>query len=167
MVDPLLRRETLRVEKLAGIVPVPVAAMIAGSACCSSHSIVSPSDLWPNSLVNWNTLAAQVAGIRMRRPRPSTLVWRSLVDLFGAAAADAVAIWLLLASDLVAIARDASICGCGGAVVDVEAVDDDAVEAAEPVIIPPPPPPLVVDRPAWIEIGDMNGPDRPSKASTR
>lgn len=40
------------VEKLAGMVPVPVAAMMAGSACCNSHSIVSPSDLWPNSLVN-------------------------------------------------------------------------------------------------------------------
>ena len=35
----------LREVKLAGIVPVPVAAMTAGSACCSSHSIVSPSDL--------------------------------------------------------------------------------------------------------------------------
>lgn len=45
MVVPLLRSDTLRVEKLAGIVPVPVAAMIAGSAWCRSHSIVSPSDL--------------------------------------------------------------------------------------------------------------------------
>lgn len=43
--DPLLLNETLSVEKLAGIVPVPVAAIIAGSACCKSHSIVSPSDL--------------------------------------------------------------------------------------------------------------------------
>lgn len=50
--EPLLRRDMFRVEKLAGIVPVPVAAMMAGSACCKSHSIVSPSDLWPNSLVN-------------------------------------------------------------------------------------------------------------------
>lgn len=80
--EPLLRSETLRVEKLAGMVPVPVAAIIAGSACCSSQAMVSPSDLWPNSLVNWKTRAAHVAGIRMRRPRPSTLVWRSLVDRF-------------------------------------------------------------------------------------
>lgn len=32
MVVPLLRNDTLRVEKLAGIVPVPVVAIIAGSA---------------------------------------------------------------------------------------------------------------------------------------
>ncbi|XP_031117665.1 uncharacterized protein LOC116021193 [Ipomoea triloba] len=29
----------------AGIVPVPVAAIIAGSACCNSHCTVSPSVL--------------------------------------------------------------------------------------------------------------------------
>jgi len=29
----------------AGMVPVPVAATMAGSACCSSHCTVSPSDL--------------------------------------------------------------------------------------------------------------------------
>ncbi|KAK4352761.1 hypothetical protein RND71_028279 [Anisodus tanguticus] len=45
IVVPLPRVDTLRVEKLAGIVPVPVVAIIAGSACCKSHSIVSPSDL--------------------------------------------------------------------------------------------------------------------------
>lgn len=68
---------------MAGIVPVPVAAMMAGSACSNSQRMVSPSDLWPSSLVSWKTLAAQVAGIRILRPRPSTLVWRSLVeDLF-------------------------------------------------------------------------------------
>lgn len=78
IVVPLLRSDTLRVEKLAGIVPVPVAAMIAGSAWWRSHSMVSPSDLWPNSLVSWKTRAAHRAGMRMRRPRPSTLVWRSL-----------------------------------------------------------------------------------------
>nr|KYP37619.1 hypothetical protein KK1_041192 [Cajanus cajan] len=61
------------------MVPVPVAATTAGSACRSSHSMVSPSDLWPSSRVSWKTLAAQAAGIRIRRPRPSTLVWRSLV----------------------------------------------------------------------------------------
>lgn len=104
-----------KVEKLAGIVPVPVAAMMAGSACCNSHSIVSPSDLWPNSLVNWKTLAAQAAGIRIRRPRPSTLVWRSFVDLFGGGwtASDCCCCWVFLeesirVSDLVAIAREAS-----------------------------------------------------------
>lgn len=70
--------------KLAGIVPVPVAAITAGSACCNSHSMVSPSDLWPSSRVSWNTLAAQRAGIRILRPLPSTFVCRSLVDvLFG------------------------------------------------------------------------------------
>ncbi|XP_034929698.1 uncharacterized protein [Populus alba] len=30
---------------IAGTVPVPVAAIIAGSACSSNHLIVSPSDL--------------------------------------------------------------------------------------------------------------------------
>lgn len=45
MVDPELRREMLREVKLAGMVPVPVAAITAGSACCRSHSMVSPSDL--------------------------------------------------------------------------------------------------------------------------
>lgn len=81
MVEPELRRDMLRDVKLAGIVPVPVAAMTAGSACWRSHSIVSPSDLWPSSRVSWKTLAAQRAGMRMRRPRPSTFVWRSLVDV--------------------------------------------------------------------------------------
>ena len=59
---------------IAGTVPVPVAAIMAGSACSSSHRMVSPSDLWPNSRVSWNTRAAHVADIRMRRPRPSTFV---------------------------------------------------------------------------------------------
>lgn len=52
MLEPELRNEILREVKFAGIVPVPVAAITAGSACCRSHSIVSPSDLWPNSRVN-------------------------------------------------------------------------------------------------------------------
>ena len=43
--------------------------------------MVSPSDLWPSSRVSWKTRAAQSAGIRIRRPRPSTLVWRSLVEV--------------------------------------------------------------------------------------
>lgn len=87
----------LREVKFAGMVPVPVAAMTAGSACCRSHSMVSPSDLWPNSRVSWKTRAAHRAGIRILRPRPSTLVCRSFVDalftagflllLFSAAAA--------------------------------------------------------------------------------
>lgn len=68
---------------MAGTVPVPVAATIAGSACSSSQRMVSPSDLWPSSRVSWKTLAAHVAGIRILRPRPSTFVWRSFVeDLF-------------------------------------------------------------------------------------
>jgi len=71
----------LREVKLAGMVPVPVAAMTDGSACWRSHSMVSPSDLCPSSRVSWNTLAAQRAGIRIRRPRPSTLVWRSFVEV--------------------------------------------------------------------------------------
>jgi len=37
---------------MAGTVPVPVAAIMAGSACSSNHLIVSPSDLWPNSRVS-------------------------------------------------------------------------------------------------------------------
>lgn len=86
MVDPELLREMLREVKFAGMVPVPVAAITAGSACWRSHSMVSPSDLWPSSRVSWKTRAAQSAGIRMRRPRPSTFVWRSLVEVrFGGA----------------------------------------------------------------------------------
>lgn len=37
---------------MAGTVPVPVAAMIAGSACSRSHRMVSPSDLCPSSRVS-------------------------------------------------------------------------------------------------------------------
>lgn len=81
MEEPELRREMFREVKLAGMVPVPVAAMTEGSACWRSHSMVSPSDLWPSSRVSWKTRAAQRAGMRMRRPRPSTLVWRSLVEV--------------------------------------------------------------------------------------
>ena len=44
--------------------------------------MVSPSDLCPSSLVSWKTLAAQRAGIRIRRPLPSTFVWRSFVERF-------------------------------------------------------------------------------------
>lgn len=45
MLEPELRSEMFREVKLAGIVPVPVAAITAGSACWRSHSMVSPSDL--------------------------------------------------------------------------------------------------------------------------
>lgn len=84
MLDPELLSDMLREVKFAGMVPVPVAAMTAGSACWSNHSIVSPSDLCPSSRVSWKTLAAHRAGIRIRRPLPSTFVCRSFVDvLFG------------------------------------------------------------------------------------
>ena len=39
--------------------------------------MVWPSDLWPSSRVSWNTRAAHMIGIRIRRPRPSTLLCRS------------------------------------------------------------------------------------------
>ena len=39
--------------------------------------MVSPSDLCPSSRVSWKILAAHAAGMRIRRPRPSTLVCRS------------------------------------------------------------------------------------------
>ena len=65
---------------MAGTVPVPVAATMAGSACSNNHRTVSPSDLWPSSRVNWKIRAAHVAGMRILRPRPSTFVWRSFVD---------------------------------------------------------------------------------------
>lgn len=97
------RSETLREVKLAGIVPVPVAAMIACSDCCRSHSMVSPSVLWPSSRVSWKTRAAHVAGMRMRRPRPSTLVWRSLEERLVATAS-----CCFRSLDLVVIARPAS-----------------------------------------------------------
>lgn len=64
----------------AGMVPVPVAAMMEGSACSSNHRMVSPSVLWPSSRVSWNIRAAQVGGMRILRPRPSTFVWRSFVE---------------------------------------------------------------------------------------
>ena len=100
MDEPELRREMLREVKLAGMVPVPVAAMTAGSACWRSHSMVSPSDLCPSSRVSWNTLAAQAAGMRIRRPRPSTFVWRSLVELrFGGGFLDCSAKWRSLLSE--------------------------------------------------------------------
>lgn len=67
---------------MAGTVPVPVALMMAGSACSKSQRMVSPSDLWPSSRVSWKTLAAHVAGIRILLPRPSTLVCRSFLDDF-------------------------------------------------------------------------------------
>ncbi|WVY97590.1 hypothetical protein V8G54_029741 [Vigna mungo] len=67
---------------IAGTVPVPVASIIAGSACSRSHRIVSPSDLCPSSRVSWKILAAHVAGIRILRPRPSTFVCRSFEGLF-------------------------------------------------------------------------------------
>lgn len=70
------------VSRFEGTVPVPVARMIAGSAWRKSHSIVSPSERWPSSLVSWKMRAAQSAGILTRRPLPLTLVWRSLVDGF-------------------------------------------------------------------------------------
>lgn len=44
--------EAEEVEKEAGVVPEPVAAMMEGSAWRRSHSIVWPSDLWPSSRVN-------------------------------------------------------------------------------------------------------------------
>lgn len=38
-------REGVAARAEAGMVPVPVAAIIEGSACCNNHCIVSPSDL--------------------------------------------------------------------------------------------------------------------------
>lgn len=70
------------VEKLAGVVPVPVAAMMEGSAWRRSHSMVWPSDLWPSSLVSWKTRAAHMIGMRILLPLPSTLLCRSLVGGF-------------------------------------------------------------------------------------
>lgn len=47
--------------------------------------MVSPSVLWPNSLVSWKTLAAQSAGILILLLLPSTFVCLSLLELlFGA-----------------------------------------------------------------------------------
>lgn len=74
--------EAEEVENEAGVVPEPVAAMMEGSAWRRSHSMVWPSDLWPSSRVSWKTRAAQTMGMRMRRPRPSTLLWRSLAGGF-------------------------------------------------------------------------------------
>ncbi|KAK9094657.1 hypothetical protein Scep_026126 [Stephania cephalantha] len=75
-------------EAVAGTVPVPVAAMMEGSAFSRSQRTVSPSDLWPSSRVNWKIRAAQIAGMRILRPRPSTFAWRSLDAFFSGATAD-------------------------------------------------------------------------------
>ncbi|KVI05530.1 hypothetical protein Ccrd_016112 [Cynara cardunculus var. scolymus] len=94
-----------REVKFAGIVPVPVAAITAGSACCNNHSIVSPSDLCPSSRVSWKTLAAQVAGMRIRRPRPSTFVCRSFVDaLLGGDGFGLAAVWRSVGGATVSLA---------------------------------------------------------------
>ena len=82
IVVELPRTDTDAVEKLAGVVPVPVAAMIDGSAWRRSHSIVWPSDLWPSSLVSWNTRAAQMIGMRILLPLPSTLLCLSFAGGF-------------------------------------------------------------------------------------
>ena len=148
------------------MVPVPVAAMMAGSACWSSHSMVSPSDWWPSSRVSWNTLAAHVAGIRILRPRPSTFVCRSFVDLFAAGAT--ANCWLLLLDfiplaaaeedstsgvDLVAMAREAST-----AVVEAEADEEDGGgddEEGEDDVVPGGGVGAEAARPAWIEMEPM------------
>lgn len=52
MLEPELRNDMLSDVKFAGMVPVPVAAITAGSACWRSHSMVSPSDLCPSSRVS-------------------------------------------------------------------------------------------------------------------
>lgn len=96
------REEGEDVVNEEGVVPVPVAAIIEGSACRRSHSIVWPSDLWPSSRVSWKTLAAQIIGMRMRRPRPSTLLWRSLQGF-------------LTAGAVVVMADEEEACGGGGA----------------------------------------------------
>ncbi|KAK9158482.1 hypothetical protein Scep_005056 [Stephania cephalantha] len=76
------RGEGAEVEEMGaeGEVPEPVAAMMEGSAWRRSHSMVSPSDRWPSSRVSWKIRAAHIAGMRTRRPRPFTFVWRSLVE---------------------------------------------------------------------------------------
>ncbi|KAJ1265017.1 hypothetical protein BS78_08G045700 [Paspalum vaginatum] len=104
------------------MVPVPVAARMAGSACCSSHSMVSPSDLWPSSRVSWNTRAAHSAGIRIRRPRPSTLVCRSLDGRFattGPAAPAGTSAFLLSAAP-----DDGCACSGTGAMASAPANGD-------------------------------------------
>ena len=57
--EPEERREKLREVKLAGMVPVPVAA---GFAYYSSHSMVSPSVLCPS----WNTRRHPDAPVHLR-----------------------------------------------------------------------------------------------------
>ena len=101
MEEPELRREMFREVKLAGMVPVPVAAITAGSTCWRSHSMVSLFDLWPRSWVSWKMRVVQRADIWMHCPRPSTFVCRSLVEvhfgggflLLGASAAAAMESW--------------------------------------------------------------------------
>ncbi|CAA7391825.1 unnamed protein product [Spirodela intermedia] len=105
---------TLRVPPtetaIAGTVPVPVAAMMAGSACSRSHRMVSPSDLWPSSRVSWKILAAQVAGIRILRPLPSTFVCRSFVLAAAAATTPEAALRTTTAVAMASVSRS-SICG--------------------------------------------------------
>ncbi|WVY99546.1 hypothetical protein V8G54_025616 [Vigna mungo] len=63
---------------MEGTMPVPVAARMAGSALCKSHSMVSPSVFLPSSRVSWKIRAAQIADRRTLRSLPFTLMWRSL-----------------------------------------------------------------------------------------
>ncbi|CAI9756985.1 unnamed protein product [Fraxinus pennsylvanica] len=82
----------LKETSTAGTVPLPVASMMAGLARSRSQWIVIPLDLWPSSRISWKILAAQAPGMRILLPQPSTLVWQSLVDLFGGAATNALVV---------------------------------------------------------------------------
>ena len=58
MKEPKLRREMFREVKLAAMVPVSVVAITSSSTCWRSHSMVSPSNLWPSSWVSWKMQVA-------------------------------------------------------------------------------------------------------------
>ncbi|CAL5358788.1 unnamed protein product [Camellia sinensis] len=83
----LSRRQLVRLERWTKRRPLSIRTPDRIEDCCRNLRsvsgnggvvMVSPSDLWRSSRVSWKIRAAQVAGIRILRPRPSTLVWRSL-----------------------------------------------------------------------------------------
>lgn len=71
------RESTTETSVNADMVYILVMTTMAISTCWSSYWVDSLSDLWPNLLVRWKIHV----DIRIQRPLPSTLVWRSLFEL--------------------------------------------------------------------------------------
>ena len=70
-------------DELVDILNVPVALMIADSACSKSHRMVLPSNLWSISWVSWKIRATQalVYGIGLSEERHGQAAGRRLLGL--------------------------------------------------------------------------------------